>query len=212
MLRCGTLVSVTLQWCAWSRPRERQGETAGVWALVTPSVTQRGPSVQATTTETSRCLTFEPWPRDGRPILRTGWVVMQSTENFGVMKRLASSPGPFPAFHCCTSVCSVQQWKAGNGPGDEARNSSVPHWHTIIIAAINYKTIKTSRLILWFPDLWYLVLVNVVWCVQVCYLEFDRKDIPMNKMVVTSLESKFSIFDLRTQHPTKGFASLTEKV
>ena len=47
---------------------------------------------------------------------------------------------------------------------------------------------------------------------QVCYLEFDRKDIPMNKMVVTSLESKFKVFDLRTQHPTKGFASLTEKV
>ena len=34
----------------------------------------------------------------------------------------------------------------------------------------------------------------------------------MNKMVVASLESKFSVFDLRTQHPTKGFASLTEKV
>ena len=34
----------------------------------------------------------------------------------------------------------------------------------------------------------------------------------MNKMVVTSLESKFNVFDLRTQHPTKGFASLTEKV
>ena len=47
---------------------------------------------------------------------------------------------------------------------------------------------------------------------QVCYMEFDRKDIPMNKMVVTSLESKFNVFDLRTQHPTKGFASLTEKV
>lgn len=31
-------------------------------------------------------------------------------------------------------------------------------------------------------------------------------------MVVASLESKFSVFDLRTQHPTKGFASLTEKV
>ena len=43
-------------------------------------------------------------------------------------------------------------------------------------------------------------------------MEFDRKDIPMNKMVVTSLESKFNVFDLRTQHPTKGFASLTEKV
>lgn len=46
----------------------------------------------------------------------------------------------------------------------------------------------------------------------VCGLEFDRKDIPMNKLVVTTLESKFYLFDLRTQHPKKGFAYLTEKV
>ena len=34
----------------------------------------------------------------------------------------------------------------------------------------------------------------------------------MNKLVVTGLESKFSVYDMRTQHPTKGFANLTEKV
>lgn len=34
----------------------------------------------------------------------------------------------------------------------------------------------------------------------------------MNKLVVATLESKFLLFDLRTQHPTQGFASLTEKV
>lgn len=34
----------------------------------------------------------------------------------------------------------------------------------------------------------------------------------MNKLAVTTLESKFQIYDLRTQHPSKGFASLTEKV
>ncbi|KAL4237762.1 WD repeat-containing protein 92 [Mactra antiquata] len=45
----------------------------------------------------------------------------------------------------------------------------------------------------------------------VCGLEFDRKDINMNKLVATTLESKFHVFDTRTQHPTKGFASLTEK-
>ena len=33
----------------------------------------------------------------------------------------------------------------------------------------------------------------------------------MNKLVATSLEAKFSVYDVRTQHPTKGFASLTEK-
>jgi hypothetical protein len=47
---------------------------------------------------------------------------------------------------------------------------------------------------------------------QVCSLEFDRKDISMNKLVATSLEGKFHVFDMRTQHPTKGFASVSEKV
>ncbi|XP_055880420.1 dynein axonemal assembly factor 10-like [Biomphalaria glabrata] len=45
----------------------------------------------------------------------------------------------------------------------------------------------------------------------VCCLEFDRKDIAMNKLVATTLESKFHVFDMRTQHPSKGFTSLTEK-
>ncbi|KAL3318869.1 WD repeat-containing protein 92 [Cichlidogyrus casuarinus] len=45
----------------------------------------------------------------------------------------------------------------------------------------------------------------------VCGLEFDRKDIEMNKLVATTLESKFHVFDMRTQHPKRGFASLTEK-
>ncbi|XP_065256736.1 dynein axonemal assembly factor 10 isoform X2 [Emys orbicularis] len=45
----------------------------------------------------------------------------------------------------------------------------------------------------------------------VCSVEFDRKDINMNKLVATSLEGKFHVFDMRTQHPTKGFASISEK-
>ncbi|XP_069464246.1 dynein axonemal assembly factor 10 isoform X1 [Ambystoma mexicanum] len=45
----------------------------------------------------------------------------------------------------------------------------------------------------------------------VCSVEFDRKDIIMNKLVATSLEGKFHVFDMRTQHPTKGFASFAEK-
>lgn len=47
---------------------------------------------------------------------------------------------------------------------------------------------------------------------QVCHLEFDRKDISMNKLAATTLESKFHVYDTRTQHPTKGFACVTEKV
>jgi len=41
--------------------------------------------------------------------------------------------------------------------------------------------------------------------------EFDRKDIEMNKLVVTTLESKFKVFDMRTHHPEEGYANLTEK-
>ncbi|XP_002126437.2 dynein axonemal assembly factor 10 [Ciona intestinalis] len=44
----------------------------------------------------------------------------------------------------------------------------------------------------------------------VCCVEFDRKDIPKNKLVVSSLEGKFKVFDVRTQHPKSGFASLSE--
>ncbi|KAI9207058.1 WD40-repeat-containing domain protein [Polychytrium aggregatum] len=45
----------------------------------------------------------------------------------------------------------------------------------------------------------------------VCAIEFDRKDIKMNKLVVAGLESSYQLFDLRTQHPKQGFASLTQK-
>ena len=34
----------------------------------------------------------------------------------------------------------------------------------------------------------------------------------MNKMVATTLEAKFHLYDLRTHHPQKGFTSLAEKV
>jgi WD repeat-containing protein 92 len=42
-------------------------------------------------------------------------------------------------------------------------------------------------------------------------IEFDRKDIEMNKLAVTTLESRFRLFDVRTQHPEQGFAFLSEK-
>ncbi|KAL5277501.1 WDR92 family protein [Megaselia abdita] len=45
----------------------------------------------------------------------------------------------------------------------------------------------------------------------VCSIQFDRKDIPMNKMVVTTLEGGLHVYDMRTQHPEKGFASVSEK-
>ena len=46
----------------------------------------------------------------------------------------------------------------------------------------------------------------------VCGVEFDRKEIAMNKFVVTCLESQFTVYDARTQHEEKGFSSVTEKV
>ncbi|KAL7752446.1 WD repeat-containing protein 92 [Sorochytrium milnesiophthora] len=44
----------------------------------------------------------------------------------------------------------------------------------------------------------------------VCCVEFDRKDIRMNKLVATTLESSFSVYDLRTLHAEHGFASTHE--
>lgn len=38
----------------------------------------------------------------------------------------------------------------------------------------------------------------------VCGLQFDRNDIEMNKLVVTTLESRFRLYDMRTFHPTFG--------
>uniref|UniRef100_A0A7S0VM47 Uncharacterized protein n=1 Tax=Polytomella parva TaxID=51329 RepID=A0A7S0VM47_9CHLO len=46
----------------------------------------------------------------------------------------------------------------------------------------------------------------------VCGVAFDRRDIPMNKILVGCLEAQLHVFDARTQHPTKGFASVTERV
>lgn len=40
----------------------------------------------------------------------------------------------------------------------------------------------------------------------VCGLEFDRRDIPLNKLLATTLEGKTHAFDLRTLHPESGFA------
>lgn len=44
----------------------------------------------------------------------------------------------------------------------------------------------------------------------VCGIEFDRADIMMNKLVVTTLESKFHVFDLKTYHPQQGYTGLAE--
>ncbi|GFH17393.1 predicted protein, partial [Haematococcus lacustris] len=46
----------------------------------------------------------------------------------------------------------------------------------------------------------------------VCAVGFDRCDIQMNKFVVCCLEAQFHTFDARTQHPQKGFSSVTERV
>lgn len=45
----------------------------------------------------------------------------------------------------------------------------------------------------------------------ICSIEFDRRDIKMNKLVVTTLEGGLYVYDMRTEHPTKGFSYCTEK-
>jgi WD40 repeat protein len=44
----------------------------------------------------------------------------------------------------------------------------------------------------------------------VCGIEFDRKDIKMNKLVCTTLEGKVHVYDMRTHHIETGYAGLVE--
>ncbi|KAF0309350.1 WD repeat-containing protein 92 [Amphibalanus amphitrite] len=45
----------------------------------------------------------------------------------------------------------------------------------------------------------------------VCCVQFDRRDIEMNKIVATTLESGVLVFDGRTQHPERGLTCLRER-
>ena len=44
----------------------------------------------------------------------------------------------------------------------------------------------------------------------VCGVQFDRRDILLNKLVATTLEGKVHVFDMRTYHAEEGYASLVE--
>lgn len=46
----------------------------------------------------------------------------------------------------------------------------------------------------------------------ICSMEFDRKDIDMNKLLVTTLEGQFHVYDLRTFNEKAGFATLSTQV
>lgn len=45
----------------------------------------------------------------------------------------------------------------------------------------------------------------------VCNIEFDRKDIKMNKLVATTLEGTLQVFDMRTHHLEQGYTCLKQK-
>uniref|UniRef100_A0A182Q3K7 WD repeat-containing protein 92 n=1 Tax=Anopheles farauti TaxID=69004 RepID=A0A182Q3K7_9DIPT len=45
----------------------------------------------------------------------------------------------------------------------------------------------------------------------ICGVEFDRKDIRMNKLAVCTLEGGLHVYDMRTQHSKRGFASKQER-
>ena len=45
----------------------------------------------------------------------------------------------------------------------------------------------------------------------VCHLEFDRKDIKMNKLMATTLEGTIQLFDMRTYHVEQGYACLKNR-
>ena len=45
----------------------------------------------------------------------------------------------------------------------------------------------------------------------ICGLEFDRRDIKMNKLAAVTLEGGLHVFDMRTFHKSRGFACVNEK-
>lgn len=46
----------------------------------------------------------------------------------------------------------------------------------------------------------------------VCHVAFDRRDIAMNKLGVSTLESQVIVYDLRTYHHEEGYAGRRDKV
>jgi WD40 repeat protein len=46
----------------------------------------------------------------------------------------------------------------------------------------------------------------------VCDIEFDRPDIEMNKMLLSSLEGRVRAYDMRTLHPALGYAYVEDRV
>jgi|Transcript_49798 WD40 repeat protein len=46
----------------------------------------------------------------------------------------------------------------------------------------------------------------------ICHLAFDRPDIEMNKLVLTTLEGRIRVYDMRTFHPTIGYSHLEERM
>jgi WD40 repeat protein len=46
----------------------------------------------------------------------------------------------------------------------------------------------------------------------IAHVQFDRKETALNKLTASCLEGNLSVFDLKTYHPKKGYAALTEKV
>ncbi len=45
-----------------------------------------------------------------------------------------------------------------------------------------------------------------------CDIEFDRADIQMNKLLVSTLEGKLRVYDLRTLHPELGYAYVEDRI
>eukprot|EP00667_Euglena_gracilis_P012229 EG_transcript_12545 len=46
----------------------------------------------------------------------------------------------------------------------------------------------------------------------VCSVQFDRPDIEMNKLHVTTLEGRVRVYDMRTFHPTIGYSHVEERM
>lgn len=78
--------------------------------------------------------------------------------------------------------------------------------------ALKWETNVKNGVIKFFFHRFRIFIDYIIISKKVCSLEFDRKDIIMNKLLATTLESKLHVFDMRTQNDNHGgFASVSEK-
>lgn len=105
------------------------------------------------------------------------------------------------------NICPASEAEGGTGSRDcwtVAFGNSYNNQERVVAAGYDNGDMKMFDLRK-MATLWETNLRN-----GVCGLEFDRRDIQMNKLVAVTLEGGLHVFDTRTFHESKGFACTKE--